>query len=80
MYPDNIPFTERNYHVQPRMEACKNCHFSCNGGFPSNPLECEYPTELRQSIEHGIRIAVDPLGICDGYFEGTYEKLSSVKK
>jgi len=68
MKENEIPFDRRHYTIQPAMECCKNCMYSENGGFPSNPLQCEYPTELRQAIEHGIRIIVDPLGICDGYY------------
>jgi hypothetical protein len=60
-------FDERNYRVQRPLSCCRNCKHATNGGFPSNPLECEHPIELDKAIERGIRVVVSPLGICDEY-------------
>lgn len=68
------PFTERNYRVQMSQPCCRNCKYSCNGGFPSNPLECEHPIELRKAIEIGERIIVSPMGVCDEYERDSYTK------
>lgn len=68
------PFDLRHYKIQIPQQSCRNCKYSCNGGYPSNPLECEHPIELRKSIEYGERIVVNPHGICDEYEFDTYEK------
>ena len=60
-------FSERNYRVQIPQSCCGNCKHSCDGGFIINPLECEHPVELRKAIEFGIRVEVNPLGVCDEY-------------
>lgn len=67
-------FDLRNYRIQIPQYCCRNCKHSCNGGYPSNPLWCEHPVELRKSIEGGERVVVNPHGICDEYKFGTYEK------
>jgi hypothetical protein len=67
-------FNERSYCVQTPQQSCKNCKYSCNGGFITNPLECEHPIELRKAIEFGIRVVVSPYGICDEYKHDSYTK------
>jgi hypothetical protein len=64
------PFSKRNHHLQ-KLKCCGKCKHSENGGFPSNPLQCQHPVELRKSIEVGERIEVNPFGVCDGYEEQT---------
>jgi len=68
------PFDLRNYKIQVPQQSCRNCKHATNGGFPSNPLECEHPIELDKAIERGIRVVVSPLGICDEYEFDDYEK------